>query len=106
VTNDLSNADSMLQDFVLLMGILYAPTKCTMNIHLLQHLAHHVSRRGLIWAYSCFAFEGMNAFIKPLVHGTHHAMEQIGCAFGLCFGLSIFTKDVWPMLMFPKIVDV
>lgn len=36
----------------------------------------------------------MNAFIKPLVHGTHHAMEQIGCAIGLCFGLSNFTKDV------------
>lgn len=36
----------------------------------------------------------MNAFIKPLVHGTHHAMEQIGCAIGLCFGLSNFTKEI------------
>ena len=36
----------------------------------------------------------MNAFIKPLVHGTHHAMEQIGCATGLCFGLANYTKTV------------
>ena len=92
--DDLRNADDMLQAFVFLMPILYGPTKCTMNIHLLQHLAYYVSRRGPLWAYSCFAFEGMNAFIKPLVHGTHHAMEQIGCAFGLCFGLSNFTKQI------------
>ena len=91
---DLEQADVMLQDFVLLMGILYAPTRCTMNVHLLQHLAYYVSCRGPLWAYSCFAFESMNAFIKPLVHGTHHAMEQIGCAIGLCFGLSNFTKEV------------
>ena len=91
---DLRHADSMLQDFVLLMGILYGPTQCTMNIHLLQHLAYYVSRRGPLWAYSCFAFESMNAFIKPLVHGTHHAMEQIGCATGLCFGLANYTKTV------------
>ena len=92
--DDLRDADDMLQTFVFLMPILYGPTKCTMNIHLLQHLAYYVSRRGPLWAYSCFAFEGMNAFIKPLVHGTHHAMEQIGCAFGLCFGLSNFTKQI------------
>ena len=84
------------------MGILYAPTKCTMNVHLLQHFDYHVSRRGPIGAYSCFAFEGMNAFIKPLVHGTHHAMEQIGCAIGLCCGLSSFTKDVLANANVPK----
>lgn len=99
---DLANADGMIQDFVLLMGTLYGPTKCTMNIHLLQHLSYYVSRRGPIWAYSCFAFEGMNAFIKPLVHGTHHAMEQIGCAIGLCFGLSNFTQQILAQTDVPK----
>ncbi|KXJ09079.1 hypothetical protein AC249_AIPGENE13542 [Exaiptasia diaphana] len=29
---------------------------------------------------------------KALVPGTHHAMEQIGCAIGLCYGLSNFTQ--------------
>ena len=51
-------------------------------------------RRGPLWAYSCFACESMNPFIKPLVHGTHHAMGQIGCATGLCFGLANYTKTV------------
>ena len=100
--DDLRNADQMLQDFVLLMGILYGPTKCTMNVHLLQHFAYYVSRRGPIWTYSCFAFEGMNAFLKPLVHGTHHAMEQIGCAVGLCFGLSHLTKQILAKTAVPK----
>jgi len=71
-----------------------------MNVHLLQHLAYYVSRRGPLWAYSCFAFESMNAFIKPLVHGTHHAMEQIGCAIGLCFGLSNFMKKFCKIMTF------
>ena len=75
--NDLRNADNMLQDFVLLMGILYGPTKCTMNFHLLQHFAYYVLHRGPLWAYSCFTFEGMNAFIKPLVHGTHHSKRLL-----------------------------
>ena len=89
----------MLQDFVLLMGILYGPTQCTMNIHLLQHLAYYVSRRGPLWAYSCFAFESMNAFIKPLVHGTHHPMEQIGC--GLDYVLAWL---ITPKLCFKKVI--
>lgn len=89
---DLQEADAMLQDFVLLMATLFDTTKCTMNIHILQHLASYVTRRGPLWAYSCFAFENMNAFMKPLVHGTHHAKEQIGCALGLCHGLMDFVK--------------
>jgi len=89
---DLKEAGSMLQDFVVLVGILCVPMQSTMNIHLLQHLAHYVSHRGRLWTYSCFAFESMNAFIKLFEHGPHHAMELIGCALGLRFGLSYFTK--------------
>lgn len=91
--NDLQEADAMLQDFVLLMAALYGTTKCTMNIHILQHLASYVARRGPLWAYSCFTFEHMNAFMKPLVHGTHHPKEQIGCALALCYGLVEFIKQ-------------
>ena len=45
--NDLQEADAMLQDFVLLMASLFDTTKCTMNIHILQHLASYVTRRVL-----------------------------------------------------------
>ena len=76
----LKEADAMLQDFVLLVAMFYDTTKCTMNIHILQHLASYVTRRGLVWVYSCFTFENMNAYMKPLVHGTHRAKEQIGFA--------------------------
>ena len=92
----------MLQNIVLLMGRLYGPTKCTINIHHLQHLAYYVSRRGPIWAYSCFAFEGLNGFIKPLVHGTHHAMEQMSCTIGLCFGPSSFTLKILAQTDVPR----
>lgn len=78
--NDLQEADAMLQDFVLLMAVLYDTAKCTMSIQILQHLASYAARQGPIWAYSCFAFEHMNVFMKSLVHGTQHAKEQIGCA--------------------------
>ena len=44
----------------------------------------------------------MDAFIKPIVHGTHHAMEQICCANGFCFGLPNFTKQVLVMANVPK----
>ena len=44
----------------------------------------------------------MNALIKPLVRGTHNAIEQIGCSIGLCFGLSNFTKDVLANANVPK----
>ena len=42
---DLTLADSMFQDFVILMGILYGATLCTMNIHLLQHLAYNTCHK-------------------------------------------------------------
>lgn len=99
---DLEKADSMLQDFVFLMTILYGQTKCTMNVHLLQHFAYYVTRRGPLWSYSCFAFESMNAFIKPLIHGTHHAMEQVGAAIGLCYGISDFTQKHLEKSRVPK----
>ena len=44
----------------------------------------------------------MNAFMKSLVHGTHHAKEQIGCALGLCYGLMDFVKQSVQDKTFPK----
>ena len=42
--SELQEADALLQDFVLLMATLFDTTKCTMNIHILQHLCY-VTRR-------------------------------------------------------------
>lgn len=86
-------AEEMLRDFVIMMEILYGETKCTMNVHLLTHMGYYVLRRGPLWAYSCFAFESINAFMKTFVHGTHHAMEQIACALGLTYGIPEFIQQ-------------
>ena len=83
----------MLQDFVLLKATLYDTTKCTMNIHILQHLASYVARCGPLSAYSCLVFKNMNACVKRLVHGTHHPKEQIGCTLGLCYAMTESIKQ-------------
>lgn len=49
---------------------------CTMNIHLLCHLATCVRNWGPLWAYSCFPFEGMNFHLK-LFHGTRDKTQQV-----------------------------
>ena len=69
----LTEADQLLHDFILLIEPLCGYKKYTMNAHLLQHLAFYVQKRGVLWCYKLFFFEGVNAFIKALVHGTHHA---------------------------------
>lgn len=98
----LRNADQMLPDFVLLMGVLYGPTNCTRIVHL-QHISHitcpeedrlgHTAVLPLkVWMHS----------FKPLVHKTYHAMEQSGSVVGLCFGLSTFTKQILLKTDVPK----
>ena len=77
----------------------------TMNIHLLEHVPTCVKNWGPLWAYSCFAFEGMNAHLKHVSLGTRdnvmstmyevftrhgHALLNISEGFLPC-GLSMFT---------------
>ena len=99
---DLTLADEMLKDFCLLYPIFYGAYSCSMNFHLVRHLAYYVFRRGPLWAYSCFAFESLNAYIKGLVHGTHHAIDQITCALGLYYGLPGYAKKLSEMRNVPK----
>ena len=90
----LTEADQMLHDFIVLIEPLYGHKKCRMNAHILQHLVYYVRRRGALWCYSCFSFEGFNAFIKALVHGTHHAATQIACALGLTLGIKKYVRNI------------
>ena len=99
---DLTLADEMLKDFCLLYPIFYGAYSCSMNFHLVRHLVYYVFRRGPLWAYSCFAFESLNAYIKGLVHGTHHAIDQITCALGLYYGLPGYAKKLSEMRNVPK----
>ena len=49
---------------------------CTMNIHLLSHLADCVYNWGPLWSYSCF-FETMNYHLKKHFHGTKYMSKQV-----------------------------
>ena len=101
----LVTANQMLKDFVILAENLCGVKRCPMNVHQLTHLSFYVLKRGPLWAYSCFAFEGFNAVIKSLVHGTHHAAEQIGCALGLSLGLARLVEKIFCDFIFlpPKV---
>lgn len=51
--------------------------KCTMNVHILSHLANCVKNWGPIWCYSCFPFESRNADLKRLFHGSRDMSHQV-----------------------------
>lgn len=53
---------------------------CTMNLHLLGHLAECVRDWGPLWAYSCFSFESSNNHLRKLFHGSKDMSKQVcGC---------------------------
>lgn len=97
---DLSLADQMIEkfcvDFELLYGMhtahldavlntLWLSTivyftgthNCTMNVHLLRHLAHYVRLYGPLWTHSCFWFEGLNGKLLKMFNGTQHVGLQV-----------------------------
>lgn len=62
------------------------PNAATMKCHLLRHVVPCVKRWGPIWAYSCFAFEGMNHTIRKLFHGTQDANKEVGVKLRIIWG--------------------
>ena len=53
------------------------PNAATMKCHLLRHTIQCVKQWGPVWAYSCFAFEGMNHTIRKMFHGTQDASKEV-----------------------------
>lgn len=56
-TMQINAAESMLSDFVALLPELYGERSCTINTHLLTHLAKYVRLWGPLWTHSAFGFE-------------------------------------------------
>ena len=49
-----------------------------MNFHnMLSHLCMCIKDWGPLWAYSCFAYEGMNKELKALFCGTRNMSKQV-----------------------------
>ena len=59
-TMQINAAESMLSDFVALLPELYGERSCTINTHLLTHLAKYVRLWGPLWTHSAFGFESKN----------------------------------------------
>lgn len=53
----------------------------TMNLHLLRHVVSCVHNWGLLCAYSCFSFEGMNGQLKSFFHGSRNMNKQVNTCF-------------------------
>lgn len=56
---------------------LYGKKYMTFNVHSLKHTLKFIDYFGALWAWSAFPFEGYNAVIKKLFHGTQCVAEQI-----------------------------
>ena len=70
-------AEEMLLDFNKLFPELYGISKCTMNVHSLNHLPYFVRLWGPLWTHSAFSFESMNGALTSLVHSTRKVAEQV-----------------------------
>ena len=68
---------TLLCSFIVVFIHLAGRRFCTMNVHMLSHLAQCVRNWGPLWAYSCFPFEGMNGHIKGFFHGTREMNKQV-----------------------------
>ena len=74
---DIDLAHNLLDLFYKLTCQLYPINICTMNLHLLIHLAKFVRSWGPLWCYSCFGFESMNGHLRNNCHGTRLVVTQL-----------------------------
>ena len=70
-------AQSMLDDFYVLLPELYGNQMCVLNMHFLSHMAHFVRRWGPLWTHSAFAFESMNGHIASMIHSRYEIANQL-----------------------------
>ncbi len=73
----LKAAEEMLRDFVSLTPELYGETECTINMHMLLHLAEQAQQWGPLWGFSAFPFEHKNGYIMSHVHSPYRIADQI-----------------------------
>ena len=76
-TSQITAAELMLCDFVALLPELYGERSCTMNAHLLTHLAKYVRLWGPLWTHSAFGFENKNGHLKYLFHSRSDFVDQL-----------------------------
>ena len=76
-TSQITAAELMLCDFMALLPELYGEHSCTMNAHLLTHLAKYVRLWGPLWTHSAVGFENKNSHLKYLFHSRSDFVDQL-----------------------------
>lgn len=84
--DDISSADSMLNQFANQFQYYYGENAVTINVHNLRHYAFSVMNTGPLWSQSMFAFEANIGEIKRSFKGTVDVVEQIAFNYAIRSG--------------------
>lgn len=75
--DQLAKIENDLKKFVVDFENLYGSVHCTMNIHLVKHIAESVRYFGPLWTFSAFPFESFISVLKNFVTGSTDVLHQI-----------------------------
>lgn len=73
----INTAEGLLKEFVRDFEVLYDLKFCSINIHLLLHLADCVRQLGPLQIYSCYPMENMNGLMLNTIHGKTNVDSQV-----------------------------
>ena len=68
----LEKAEKLIQHYCFKVQYCYMERCYTANMHLLLHLPQVVLKYGLLYSYSCFAYEGLNGQLLNAIKETQH----------------------------------
>lgn len=74
---EIDAAEQMLYDFLIMLPDLYPERCCTVNSHLLSHLAKYARAWGPLWTHSSFGYENKNGHIKQFIHNRSEVVSQL-----------------------------
>ncbi|GBM15710.1 hypothetical protein AVEN_262882-1 [Araneus ventricosus] len=89
-TNDLEEAEFVLQKFVHGAKDIYGIQEQTYNMHLLLHLPQAVKSWGPLWAHSFYIYEGALGQLKQFHHGSRGEASQILSSYAMQSILKLF----------------
>ena len=93
-TAQINAAEAMLKDFVSLVPDLYDKNECTINMHLLLHLADQARKWGPLWGFSAFPFEHKNGYIMSHIHSPYRIAGQLMFSFRLSQTLDAVQEEL------------
>jgi len=90
----LDRGDQLLTEFCKEFQNLYGLRHIASNMHLLRHFKKAVEEGGPAFMTACFKEEDLNGQIVDLIHGTRHAIMQIGTKLEFFRDLPLLVESV------------